>query len=513
MRSNGDGAKATVLRTEEDLPMTLVLGGSLAIVVAIFAAPVLDIDILTALLVVVFGFFFVTVSSRITGEIGSSSNPISGMTIATLILTCGLFVLIGRTGVSYKAMALSTAALVCVAASNGGTISQDLKTGYLVGATPRLQQIAIAVGVITSALAIGITLLIILGAGESFQPVKYDGIKLAPTSETAKGPDGQTYKVAFQQDTGSIKRGKYLVTNGGEPAFFVESAVESNYPYKLKRHTGQLPADTTAVAGKDSQVLMSGGKEIGKEVGTDLGLDRQSYRVVELATEVNGVKPGRYLVDANQTITHRFAAGPTKMDAPKAQLFAPDHRRHARRRPALGPGADRGVHRHHPRAGRGGVAAVRGGPLPQHRDLGRHLHRRRHPLARRSQTQRRVGRRGRVLAGHAHGLGPHRRWLDRRRDPGHHLVARRRGRRRLGRARSERLPADVAADQPRLVADDVLHGHGRRPVLGRGQAQDHGHGREVQVRRRGSGRRGAEVAVDLQAGACSAGRRPHCGRR
>jgi uncharacterized oligopeptide transporter (OPT) family protein len=81
-------------------------------------------------LIVLFGFFFVTVSSRITGEIGSSSNPISGMTVATLLLTCGLFVLVGWTGVEYKAMALTTAALVCVAASNGGTISQDLKTGY-----------------------------------------------------------------------------------------------------------------------------------------------------------------------------------------------------------------------------------------------------------------------------------------------------------------------------------------------------------------------------------------------
>ena len=98
----------------------------------------------SALLIVLFGFFFVTVSSRITGEIGSSSNPISGMTVATLLITCLLFVAVGWTGVPYKEMALATAALVCVAASNGGTTSQDLKTGYLVGATPRAQQIAIA---------------------------------------------------------------------------------------------------------------------------------------------------------------------------------------------------------------------------------------------------------------------------------------------------------------------------------------------------------------------------------
>src|SRR5262245_14877916 len=121
----------------------------------IWLAPMLEINAASALLIVLFGFFFVTVSSRITGEIGSSSNPISGMTVATLLLTCGLFVLMGWTGVGYKAMALTTAALVCVAASNGGTISQDLKTGYLVGATPRAQQLSILVAVITSAIVVG----------------------------------------------------------------------------------------------------------------------------------------------------------------------------------------------------------------------------------------------------------------------------------------------------------------------------------------------------------------------
>jgi putative OPT family oligopeptide transporter len=154
-------AKVVVARTEQDLSMKLVLGGSLGIAVAIWLAPVLQINLVSAVLIVLFGFFFVTVSSRITGEIGSSSNPISGMTVATLLLTCGLFVLVGWTGVEYKAMALTTAALVCVAASNGGTISQDLKTGYLVGATPRLQQIAILVGVVTSAIVIGATLLLL----------------------------------------------------------------------------------------------------------------------------------------------------------------------------------------------------------------------------------------------------------------------------------------------------------------------------------------------------------------
>ncbi|HRC54509.1 MAG TPA: oligopeptide transporter, OPT family, partial [Kofleriaceae bacterium] len=101
----GAAAAAKVPRTERDLPITIVLGGAAAIAVAIWLAPMLEINFVTSLLVILFGFFFVTVSSRITGEIGSSSNPISGMTIATLLLTCGLFVVLGWVGVGYKAMA------------------------------------------------------------------------------------------------------------------------------------------------------------------------------------------------------------------------------------------------------------------------------------------------------------------------------------------------------------------------------------------------------------------------
>jgi len=110
------------------------------------------------LLVIVFGFFFVTVSSRITGIIGTSSNPISGMTIATLMATCLLFVALGWTGDVYQAVALSVGGIVCIAAANGGGTSQELKTGYIVGATPIYQQIGLVIGVATSALAIGWTL-------------------------------------------------------------------------------------------------------------------------------------------------------------------------------------------------------------------------------------------------------------------------------------------------------------------------------------------------------------------
>ena len=106
-----------------------------------------------------FGFFFATVSSRITGLIGSSSNPISGMTIATLIITCLIFVALGWTGDVYAPVALSVGAIVCIAAANAGNTSQDLKTGYIVGATPIYQQMGLAIGVVTSAFIIGMTVL------------------------------------------------------------------------------------------------------------------------------------------------------------------------------------------------------------------------------------------------------------------------------------------------------------------------------------------------------------------
>jgi putative OPT family oligopeptide transporter len=112
-------------------------------------------------MMVIFGFFFVTVSSRIVGIIGTSSNPISGMTIATLMATCLLFVALGWTGDVYQPMALCVGGMVCIAAANAGATSQDLKTGFLVGATPRAQQIGLMIGVVVASLAIGVTIKIL----------------------------------------------------------------------------------------------------------------------------------------------------------------------------------------------------------------------------------------------------------------------------------------------------------------------------------------------------------------
>jgi putative OPT family oligopeptide transporter len=175
-------------RTERDMPITYVILGSLALVLIVAVLPQLPSGggilgrLLMGLLVVVFGFFFVTVSSRIVGIIGTSSNPISGMTIATLMATCLIFVALGWTGEGYQAMALAVGGIVCIAAANAGATSQDLKTGYIVGATPIWQQIGLVIGVVVSTLVIGITLL------KLDQSMQFQGVTHAIGSEKMPAP-------------------------------------------------------------------------------------------------------------------------------------------------------------------------------------------------------------------------------------------------------------------------------------------------------------------------------------
>src|SRR5205823_11260456 len=158
LRDSRLGQAVARVRTEDDLPISLTVGGSVALAIVLTLLPQLGVNLVGAVLIVIFGFFFATVSSRICGQIGSSANPISGMTIAALLGTCLIFVAIGWTGVDHRVQALSIAAVVAVATANAGNTSQDLKTGFLVGSTPRRQQIAILVGALASALAVGWTL-------------------------------------------------------------------------------------------------------------------------------------------------------------------------------------------------------------------------------------------------------------------------------------------------------------------------------------------------------------------
>ncbi|MBI5388702.1 MAG: oligopeptide transporter, OPT family [Verrucomicrobia bacterium] len=230
------GAPGSVVRTERDLPMTFVAVGCLALVGAILAARTLEMNLLGAVLIVLFGFLFVTVSSRLTGEIGSSSNPISGMTVATLLLTCLLFVIVGKTGGMAYVTALSVGGIVCIAASNGGTTSQDLKTGYLVGATPRLQQISILIGSAASALMLGPILLGLNDAATVYVPAA----KVAPglrapaearlgPAETLRGPqakdDPSSYRVWQKTDGLGGPPGKYLVNGSGAAVWLVDPGI------------------------------------------------------------------------------------------------------------------------------------------------------------------------------------------------------------------------------------------------------------------------------------------------
>ncbi len=177
------GQAVDVPRTEQDLPITVVLGGTLVIILVVWLAPPLHLNLFSALLVLVAAFFFVTVSARITGEIGSSSSPTSGMTVATLLSTCLLYLLLGWTSPADRFMALTTAAIVGMAASNGGTTAQDLKTAYLVGATPSRQQIAILVGVVTSALCVGPVLAAVNRGATATVPEVHPGVRVTHPSE------------------------------------------------------------------------------------------------------------------------------------------------------------------------------------------------------------------------------------------------------------------------------------------------------------------------------------------
>ncbi len=225
LRSGRAGEDGGIPRTERDLPMTVVVFGSLGLVLAIAASPLIPTNLpgrlLGGAMIVLFGFLFVTVSSRITGVIGSSSNPISGMTIATLLLTCVIFVLLGWVGPEYRLTALSIAAVVCIASSNGGTTSQDLKTGHLVGATPWKQQVAILIGGLTSAVVMGGTLLLLNNAYTTYSHDPAELPKIKAPADELKGPEveyeGTSYRVWWVTNPGpGVQPGKYLVDANGE---------------------------------------------------------------------------------------------------------------------------------------------------------------------------------------------------------------------------------------------------------------------------------------------------------
>ena len=235
-----DAATGATPRTERDLSMKFVGIGVVALLTAITFAPSLHMNVLGALLILAFGFLFVTVSSRLTGEIGSSSNPISGMTVATLLFTCLIFLLIGWTGGTYYVTALSVGAIVCIAASQGGSTSQDLKTGHILGATPKFQQWAILAGSALSAICLGPILLVLNNAATVYVPIKelapaglHTDVSALQKREPLVGPqargDANTYYVWQKTDGVGAPAGRYLVNDKGDAVWLVDPGINGTH--------------------------------------------------------------------------------------------------------------------------------------------------------------------------------------------------------------------------------------------------------------------------------------------
>jgi putative OPT family oligopeptide transporter len=222
-------AQALVLRTERDTPVGVLAIGALGIVGLIWAIPAFHMTLLGAVLILFLGFLFSVVSSRITGEVGSSSCPLSGMTIGVLMATCGVFLLIGWEGSQYSRLALMIGAIVCIAISNAGTCSQDLKTGYLLGATPVKQQGALLIGVLTSVLAVGWTAYLLNTAATEETRLEQP-FAVAPQiwqkSETVESKEDQGHSYRFVRLTrdelpAGAAEGIYLVDEASSEARYL----------------------------------------------------------------------------------------------------------------------------------------------------------------------------------------------------------------------------------------------------------------------------------------------------
>ena len=251
-RGGSAEATANLPRTDRDLSMKWVVIGVIALIAGIMLFPQLGLSVFArpfvsffgAILIIILGFLFVTVSSRLTGEVGSSSNPISGMTVATLLITCLVFLGLGWTAADpYFVTALSIGGIVCIAASNGGTTSQDLKTGFWVGGTPWRQQIAILVGALASALVLGSLLIFLNSSRTYYQKVDASSAEARAVitedkffhengqvkTERAGGKfadtDTTVYHVWQNTEPEAGQVGKYLVDASGKPVYFVDPGI------------------------------------------------------------------------------------------------------------------------------------------------------------------------------------------------------------------------------------------------------------------------------------------------
>ncbi|QQS48078.1 MAG: oligopeptide transporter, OPT family [Acidobacteriota bacterium] len=309
----------STLRTERDIPILYAMIGVALLLVAITLIPQLEVDWISSILILVFGFFFVTVSSRICGQIGSTSNPISGMTIATLLFTSLIFLVLGRMGAGERVIALTVGAIVCVAAANAGNTSQDLKAGFLVGATPKFQQIGLLIGALTSAMVIGWTLDFLNKSAINILPVNYPSFVVPNDSikgtylDSPAAPDGKTYRYAqFAVETNAgdgrtiIPAGKYLVGEDGRIHYLVNPGVGGI----RQGMTASIPAELqgrTFIEGADLT-----------KVGPARGLDDQMYEHVIVR---QGDIEYNLLVDSAGSPKFIIEEFTGKLDAPKAALM------------------------------------------------------------------------------------------------------------------------------------------------------------------------------------------------
>jgi len=319
------GPRADAPRTDRDLSMRVVVIGCLAIIGVIMAVPQLNLrgNLLGAFLIVVFGFLFVTVSSRLTGEVGSSSTPTSGMTVATLLLACLVFLIVGWTAPHYYVTALSIGAIVCIAISNGGTTSQDLKTGFLVGSTPKAQQIAILFGTLASALVLGSVLLFLNNGNTVYVPATSytefkqripspPGIPLQPYDAVMKPNGGfRLLTITPRLQTANLAPGEYLVNNDG----LVSYQIDRNIPADLHAPPNEIghSEKLQGLQGRSDQNLYRVWQRTDPAGGA-----AQRYLVDEGGTPV-------YLVDPGINGTHKFrpdGSSVIKFDAPKATLMS-----------------------------------------------------------------------------------------------------------------------------------------------------------------------------------------------
>ena len=237
-RGGADGGP----RTDRDISLKWIIMGILGLLAGITLAAPLNMNLLGALMIVVFGFIFVTVSSRLTGEIGSSSNPISGMTVATLLLTCLIFLLLDWTAAKYYVTALSVGGIVCIASSNGGTTAQSVKTGHLLGGTPRAQQLALLIGALASAFILGPVLMRLNSAATVYVPMTTvqnvpatfrADVSTLTRREVLEGPQGVTdarqYLVWHNTDETLGPTGRYLVNDNGVPVYLVDPGINGAY--------------------------------------------------------------------------------------------------------------------------------------------------------------------------------------------------------------------------------------------------------------------------------------------